>query len=166
MDWLPAEATAPLAFGDLNSDGDLEALAADARYSAEDGFRGALWDAPGTAPFWTTVVLRGADSEFNGTGCVVRVLTETARHYRRDFHRIVGISSAHGGTSRRAAFVLDGAVRLLGVNVRWPRENRRQSFFQPPGNNAIFVNESETDLDVRLRHTFQLRQGPQEAARR
>ena len=108
-----------IAFADLDNDGDQDLVAVMGGAYAGDVYQNAVFENPGHGNRWITLLLEGVEANRSAIGARIRVEIETAEG-RRDVHATVSTGSSFGSASLQQEIGLGRALRVRGVEIRWP----------------------------------------------
>jgi hypothetical protein len=119
-------------FGDVDFDGDQDIFTVIGGYYPGDTFHRALFENPGNANGWVTLLLEGVRANRSAIGARVRVRVLRPDGSTRDIHHLVGTGGSMGSQSLQAELGLGDATAIEEVEVRWPGSGVVQVFKRVP----------------------------------
>lgn len=117
-----------VSFGDLDDDGDEDVYAVMGGAYMGDAYRNVLFENPGNANRWVTLVLEGTKSNRAALGARVRIVARTPAG-ERSIWRTVGTGGSFGSSSLRQEVGLGDATAIIRVEVRWPETRQTLEVF-------------------------------------
>ena len=144
-----------IAFGDLDNDGDQDLLAQMGGFYPADAFPDALFENPGNANAWITVLTRGVRSNRFGLDARLRVIVRTPTGERTICKRVTS-GGSFGGSSFQQEIGLGDATEIVRLEVDWPTSGERQVFEGPPLRAFVQVTEGEAEYVVLERSAIRL----------
>jgi len=144
-----------VAFGDVDNDGDQDLFAQMGGFFLADAFHDALFENPGNANHWITLVLRGARSNVFGFGARIRVDVTTPQG-PRSFHTVGGPTGSFGASSLQQEIGLGDALRIDRLEVYWPTSETRQVFTDVDLDRFYEVDERDPALKPLERRAVRL----------
>jgi hypothetical protein len=144
-----------VAFGDLDNDGDQDLFHQLGGFYPGDGFSNALFENPGNEKAWITLRLVGRGANRFGVGARIEVRIVEARG-SRSIHLLAGSGGSFGGSSMQQEIGLGDAERIEEIRIRWPGNDRIQSFRDVSPNRFYRAVEGQAELLEEERARIQL----------
>jgi hypothetical protein len=133
-----------VAFADLDDDGAQDIYISLGGAYTGDGARNALFHNPGTTNHWLKLKLVGVKANRAAIGARVAVTVQTPTG-QRSIYRTVSSGGSFGANPLRQEIGLGNATGIVGVEIRWPGSDTRQTVKGLELNHSYQVREGEAE---------------------
>ena len=118
------------AFSDIDNDGDQDIYTVMGGAYEGDIAQNILFENPGGANKWITLLLEGRKSNRSALHARIKVTIETAEGSIKTIHRVVSTGGTFGASSLQQEIGLGKAKRLVSIEVIWPNQEETVQKFE------------------------------------
>lgn len=138
-----------VAFADIDQDGDQDLyLVVGGAVEGDLGYN-ILYENPGNANGWITLVLEGTTCNRDAIGARIRVAVRRPDGSLRDIYATVGTGGSFGSSSLRQEIGLGDAEHIEFVEVQWPHPQAPKTVYRNvPMRAAVYLKEGSTQAEV------------------
>ena len=132
-----------ISFGDIDNDGDQDIHAVMGGWFTGDVYNRVLFENPGSANHWVTLVMEGTRSNRSAVGARIRIEVEDQLGAREIF-ATVSTGGSFGSSTLQQEIGLGSATRIETLEIHWP-SGARQAFRDLDVDRVLAIREGDPD---------------------